>query len=136
MTFTAPTDDIIVQEGTFAFDFDASGAITKGQAVYANKDGLGVAAPLARGTIQPGCVGVAAYTVATTKPVAVYGIGNICRVIVSGTCQAGDILFCGSEGKVTLAGNFDNPIVEPSGVYFIALDHAAANGDDIRAYLI
>ena len=58
MTFTAVTEDVIVQEGTFAFDYDASGTVYKGQGVFAVGT-LQVKAPTAAdSTCQYGCVGV------------------------------------------------------------------------------
>jgi hypothetical protein len=137
MTYTGPTDDIIVQEGTFAFDFTASGAVYGGQAVYVNKSPLGISVPsLGADRPQPGSVGVVAYDQSDGKPVAVYGIGNICRVIVSGTCIAGDILYCTTNGKVTKPSNLDcTTVANPSGVYYIALEDGVAD-DDIKVFII
>ena len=36
LTFTSPSDDIIFQEGTAAYNFQASGTILAGQLVYPN----------------------------------------------------------------------------------------------------
>ena len=129
-TSTSPSEDIIVQEGTFAFDFDASGSVFAGQAVYCN-DTLAVAAP--NGGLsapQAGCVGIAAYDQTTGNPVAVYGPGNICRAIVSGTgVRAGDPLFCGNDGKLE---EYDGGWVMASGVKFLALEDQATNGGTVR----
>lgn len=135
MTFTSPTDDIIVQEGTFAFDFTASGTVYKGQAVYTNKSDLYVAAvPTAGGTNpQTKIVGLAAYDQTTGKPVAVYGPGNICRAIASGTCEAGDNLWATSEGKLCKISGFpDLSAPLGSGVRFMALETADATDDTIK----
>ena len=102
MSFTGPTDDIIVQEGTFAYNFQASGTIVGGQAVEI-QDTMKVAAPLGA-KLQDNndkIIGVAAYDVTDKEYVAVYGPGNICRVIISGAsnCTVGDILIPSCEGK-------------------------------------
>jgi len=126
-TSTSPSEDIIVQEGTFAFDFDASGSVYAGQAVYCNHT-MAVAAP-STGQDAPvgGCVGIAAYDQTTGNPVAVYGPGNICRAIYSGTaCRTGDILYCGDCGKLE---EFTGGWVQASGVKFLALENqSTANG--------
>ena len=130
MTFTSPTEDIIVQEGTFAFDYDCSGAVSAGQGVYANATGLYVAAaPEERGNVDvtAGCLGVAAYGQTHGNPVAVYGPGNIVRVIISGTskCTVAKPVYCVSEGKFANIANY----ACPSGVYGIALEtQGTANG--------
>ena len=128
-TSTSPSEDIIVQEGTFAFDFDASGSVYAGQAVYCNHT-LAVAAP-GGGLTSPqhGCVGIAAYDQTNGNPVAVYGPGNICRAIYSGTaCRTGDILFCGNDGKLEEYVGTS----QPSGVAFIALEDQSTNNGTVR----
>jgi hypothetical protein len=135
MTFTSPTDDIIVQEGTFGFDFTASGTIYKGQAVYANKSDLYVAAvPTAGGTTpQTRIVGLAAYDQTNGKPLTVFGPGNICRAITSGSCEAGDNLWAHSEGKLSkISGWPDLSAPVGSGVKFMALETADATDDTIK----
>jgi len=139
MTFTSPTDDIIVQGGTAAFGFNASGTVYAGQAVYVDstKSPMYVQAPgISNLGPKAGCVGIAAYKETTLNPVAVYGVGNICRGVISGTCTAGDILYCGSEGKLELPTDWVQPITNPSGVYFIALETVATNGDPVRVMII
>ena len=131
-TTTSPSEDIIVQEGTFAFSYTASGAVYAGQAVYASTTGGDPtwvkAIPASCGnTGQYGTVGVAAYDVADQGLLAVYGPGNICRVIISGTskCTVGDCLVGCDEGKWTkkVAGGI------PSGICAIALEtQATADG--------
>jgi len=98
-TSSSPSEDIIVQEGTFAFDYDCSGSVFKGQGVYAIGT-MQVKAPAdSINVCTPGCVGVAAYDQTDGKPVAVYGPGNICRVIVSGTSTAvGEVLVLAGNG--------------------------------------
>ena len=91
-TSTSPSEDIIVQEGTFAFDYECSGSVFAGQAVYVN-DTLKVSAPPG-GDVRTGYVGIAAYDQTDGNQVAVYGPGNICRVIISGTTiLVGDLLY-------------------------------------------
>ena len=99
MAFTSPTDDIIVQEGTFAYSMIASGAIKAGQAVKAAGGAMNVAVTTV--ALSTDVIGVAAYTVASGEHVAVYGPGNIVRVIISGTskCTVGDDLYAQYEGK-------------------------------------
>lgn len=129
MAFTSPTDDIIVQEGTFAFDFDASGSISAGQAVYINGPMYVAAIPA---TVACGkAVGVAAYDVTNNQPVAVYGPGNIVRVIISGTskCTQGDKLQSTYEGK------WAKIVGLPSGICAMALETKATDGDTARVLL-
>ena len=118
-TSTFTTDDIIVQEGTFAFDYDASGTVYGGQGVYAIGT-MQVKAPAASVGHVKGCVGVAAYQIADGNPVAVYGPGNIVRVCVSSTSvAAGDPLFLYSDGTFYETAA---PCLCCSGVSAIALE--------------
>jgi len=98
MAFTSPTEDIIVQEGTFAYDLTCSGSISAGQAVIVC--GTMQVKP-ATTALSTDVFGVAAYSQTDGNPIAVYGPGNICRVIISGTskCTAGDDLYAQYEGK-------------------------------------
>ena len=126
-TSTSPSEDIIVQEGTFAFDYDASGSVFAGQAVYINGS-MAVAAVPATSIQGLGVVGVAAYDQTNGNPVAVYGPGNICRVIISGTskCTQGDHLVSTYEGKFS---KITGLAAGPSGVSAIALEtQATADG--------
>jgi len=133
MSFTSPSDPIIIQEGTLAFDYDASGTIYKGQGVYA-VDAFKVKAPgTGIGTEQGGCVGVAAYSQTDGKPIAVYGPGNIVRVIISGAshCTAGDRLHLVDEGKWSkISGAI------PSGVYAIALETQTSADGTAKVLLV
>jgi len=131
-TSTSPSEDIIVQEGTFAFDFDASGAVFKGQALYA-RGTVGACAPDSALTYaQPGCLGIAAYDQTHGNPVAVFGPGNICRGVISGTCTAGDYLVCGGTGKLQKPSAWTLPVHNPSGVSFIALETVATADNSVR----
>ena len=125
MAFTSPTEDIIVQEGTFAFDYLCSGTISAGQGVYAIGT-MAVVAPSTPGVeLQPGCIGVAAYSQTHGNQIAVYGPGNICRIIVSGTgTAANDELHLVSEGKFV-----EGTIPNASGISVLALEtQGTANG--------
>jgi hypothetical protein len=133
MAFTTPTEDIIVQEGTFAFDYLCSGTVTKGQGVYAIGT-MACVAPTTTGvqSVQPGCLGVAAYTQTHGNQVAVYGPGNIVRVSVSGTSTAvNDELVLVEEGKFREAA-----CTNASGVRAIALETQATNNGACRVLLI
>jgi len=132
-TTTSPSEDIIVQEGTFAFDYDCSGSVYAGQGVLA----VGTMQVIAPGSFQnkpvgTACVGVAAYDQTDGNPVAVYGPGNICRVIVSGTgVAAGDVLACSDHGKF-----MDTPAAyTTSGVNAIALETQSTNNGTCKVLL-
>ena len=133
MAFTTPTEDIIVQEGTFAFDYLCSGSITKGQGVHA----IGTMAVVAsaktyRDGIYPGCLGVAAYTQTHGNHIGVYGPGNIVRVCVSGTGTAvNDELLLVDEGKFA-----ERACYNASGVKAIALETQATNLGSCRVLLM
>ena len=132
-TTTSPSEDIIVQEGTFAFDYDCSGSVFAGQGVIACGTLQVKATPAVyEGAPAKSCVGVAAYDQTDGKPVAVYGPGNICRVIVSGTGVAvGDILACTDDGKF-----LDAPAAYTiSGVNAIALETQSTNNGTCRVML-
>jgi hypothetical protein len=134
-TWTSPTDDIIIQEGTFAFDFDASGTVYGGQAVYCNKDMAVAALPVGTATTA-GCVGIAAYKQTTGKPVAVFGPGNICRAIVSGaSIRTGDTLIIGALGKLDLPSTLGGNAAIYSGVRFIALENKDAADSTIKVMI-
>jgi len=127
MTFTSPTDDIIVQEGTFAYSFTASGSVKAGQGVIMTGE-MEVGAPASNVALAKGCIGVAAYDQSDGKPVAVYGPGNIVRVIISGAshCTRGDTLMCGPEGKFYAVTDSTYLV---SGISAIALEtQASADG--------
>jgi len=135
MSFTGPTDDIIVQEGTFAYNFQASGTIKGGQAVIVN-DTMKVAAPpgIRAAGDNRGVIGVAAYDVTDDEYVAVYGPGNIVRVIVSGTnCVVGSIMVPQHEGKFSACPANSYSL---SGLRAIALENKMTNAATARVLLI
>ena len=103
MAFTNPTDDIILQEGVFAYDYEASGSIKAGQCLIP----IGTfQAKVVGNDPSDAFIGVAAYAASDKDQIAVYGPGNIVRCIVSGTskCTVGDDLMTAAEGKVSNAG--------------------------------
>ncbi len=137
MAFTSVAEDVIVQEGTFAFDYDASGTVYAGQGVYAIGT-LQVKAPAATTKIAHGCVGVAAYEIADGNPVAVYGPGNIVRCKVSGSSvavAAGDAMACTAEGYFT-EDHQAQANACCSGVQAIALETSTTQHGTIRALLV
>jgi len=105
MAYTAPTGEVIVQEGTFMYNFTASGTVLKGEPVCApDSTTFGLAKAATRATAAS-CIGVAAYPQTDGKKLGVYGPGNIVRITVSGaSVVAGDILmpteygWCDSDG--------------------------------------
>jgi len=133
MTFTSPTDDIIVQEGTFAYDYIASGTIYAGQCLEAGTTSS-MEVEVAENATDA-FVGVAAYNATDGEKIAVYGPKNIVRCIVKGTsvCNIGDDLFVsGSEGKVSNAA-IDTPINHKIGV---ALETQATDGGTVKVLLV
>ena len=100
MTYVSPTDDIIVQEGTFGFSFEASGAISAGQLVKP----AGPMQVVKSTSNLDNCVGVAAYTVTKGEVVTVYGPGNIVRGYCGSSTAVGSDLYAGNN----TAGAFDD----------------------------
>lgn len=89
LAWKAIGDDIILQEGTQAYNFEAGETIKAGMAVIP-KATMTVSG--CRTADSTGFVGVAAYDTSHDKYVAVYGPGNIVRCRVSGTVTVGDHL--------------------------------------------
>ena len=99
-------DDIVLQEGSLAFGYIASGTVYAGQGVEIVND-MYVQAPTAQSTK---CVGVCAYGVTTGKPVAVFGPANIVRCRVSGTAvTAGTRCQLYARGLFAATGANDDP---------------------------
>jgi len=137
MSFTSPTDDIIIQEGVSAYSFLASGTISAGQAVEAVNT-MEVMAPPATKVANDNfrIIGVAAYDVTDNEYVAIYGPGNIARVIISGAsnCVVGEVLVPSCEGKF---GNRKTSTAEcASGLRAIALETKASADSTARVLLI
>ena len=117
--FTCPTDDIIVQEGTFAYSFIASGTISGGALVKP-------AGPMQVVKATDGndnAIGVAAFYVTKGESVAVYGPGNIIRSSVCSGALIGDDLYAAPNGAFnkSLAYGGTAPCIG------IALEPAAVN---------
>jgi hypothetical protein len=98
--FTSPTDDIIVQEGTFGYSFIASGTINAGQLVKPYGP-MQVLAADQQAASQDNAIGVAGYYVTKGETVAVYGPGNIIRSICASATAVGDDLYVGDGGAFT-----------------------------------
>jgi len=99
LTYVAPTDDIILQEGVFAYNYQASGAIMAGQVVTIQdsmKVGVFGGALSTAGASAKNVVGIAAYGCADKGYVAVFGPGNVVRCVTSGAVSCGDLLTLGS----------------------------------------
>jgi len=127
MAITTPSDDIIVQEGTFAYSFQASGAVSGGAVLKATGT---MKVSHAGATTTQGLVGVAAYEVPAGSYVAVYGPGNIVRCCASGTFLVGSILYPVATGKVDDYGTWGTN--EPIGV---ALEASTADLQAVRVLL-
>jgi len=93
-TFTAITDDVLLDDETFGFSFIASGALTAGMLVKP-------AGPMQVVKTADGAdnaIGVAGDTVAKGHSIAVYGKGCIIRSCVASSTSYGDDLFAGHDG--------------------------------------
>ena len=124
---TWPTDDVIVQEGTFAFDFIASGTIYAGQAVEPIGTMQVRKITNALGTF----VGLAAYDATDTQHVAVYGPGNIVRACASGTSvTVGRSVIPNKEGKFRIGA-----LYYASGISAISLEAQATADGSVRLLL-
>lgn len=135
---TSPSEDIILQEGAFAYDFECSGTVYAGQAVEAitkTSGDIAVRAVPASSKIGHGTIGVAAYYQTNGNPVAVYGHANICRVIVSGASNAtaGSVMHSTYEGK--WVDNTATPGYLASGVNAIALETQATADGTVKVML-
>jgi len=69
------TNDIIQQDGVFAYNFTASGAIKKGQPVYASADNKVTVTTASTG--ESDAIGFACYDASNGEQVAIAGPGNI-----------------------------------------------------------
>lgn len=96
MTFTAiSTVDIPIQPGVKAYNFEASGAILKGQAVTITADNQ-VGVP---GDATCFLAGIAAYSVTTAgDDIAIYGPYNIVNARISGSITVGSFVGPTTEG--------------------------------------
>jgi hypothetical protein len=107
MSFTAITEDICKEEGTFMMNFLASGTILAGQSleVCGETSGTGYAkvrvSSKDHGTYKAssnGFIGVAAYSATDNNPIAVLPVGNKVTVRASGAITVGDTVKAVSKG--------------------------------------
>jgi predicted RecA/RadA family phage recombinase len=108
MTWTTTdiaTNDIIQQDGVFAYNFKASGAIKKGQALYLSADNL-VSVTTASAT-ESNCCGFATMDAANGEQVGVAGPGNIVVCCMDDAASvAGTALYGDTDGVLdATAGN-------------------------------
>lgn len=101
-TFTAPTEDIPIQDGTFAFSFFSSGNVSAGQGVYLCGPAGYVRAP--EEDVDKNGIGVAAYGATAGEALAVYVPGNITRCEISGTQLVGTVVKLGKAGQMWALG--------------------------------
>ena len=95
-------NDVIIQDGVFAYNFKASGAIKKGQCV-------GIAPVMDNCVMAPNtadagpldCVGIATMDAADKQWVAVAGPGNLCRALCAAASPVGTALYGGIDGIFT-----------------------------------
>jgi hypothetical protein len=125
MSFSAITDeDILIEEGTFAMNFKASGAILAGQALQLEAEGD-------KGTAYVGVcqdskefnkganrfIGVAEYSADHGDSISVLPVGNKVTVRASGAITAGHGAFATSKGyfmasNTTTSGNIQAVALE------------------------
>ncbi len=124
MTFTSPTDDILIAGSTGPFSLTAGGTVKAGQCLIVD----GTLECVQSTDDTDAFVGVAIYNKSDGGKLAVAGKGNIVRCIVKGTskCTVGDDIFCsGSEGKVSNTGTAANKIG-------VALETQATDAGTVR----
>jgi len=120
MTYTAiAKDPVLVEEGTFAMNYIASGTIYAGCAVCCSggteKVKAQVGAPGFVAGKRNGYVGVAAYNATDGDQIAVYGPGNKVRVRASGAIVVGESITPVSKG-------FFQNVIAGSGSFGVALE--------------
>jgi len=124
MTFTAIADKpVLVEEGTFAMNYLASGTIYAGCALCVS-GGTEKVKPMVKnaGLVQGhGYVGVAAYNATDGNQIAVYGPGNKVRIRNSGAITAGQSI------RPTAKGFFRANTYTQSGQWGIALEDIAVD---------
>lgn len=133
LTWKAVGDNIILQEGTSAYNYKASGTIKAGQLVKV-KDTMEV--KVCSDKDDTGCVGVADYDVVDEDYVAVWGPGNLVRVRVSGAVTVGDDLQAASD---TEDGYLAHRTAAAGAKVAVALETVAAdttNGTVCRVLLV
>ena len=96
-SFQIPTDDVIVQEGTFGYTFIASGTISGSMLVKP----AGPMQIVKATDMNDNAIGVAAYFVTKGEAVTVYGPMNIIRSCCASATAVGDDLYAGAGGAFT-----------------------------------
>ena len=86
LTTDIATNDIMQQDGVFAYNFTASGTIYKGQAVYASADNKVTVTTASAG--EADAVGVACYGATDGNQIAIAGPGNIVVCCMDSTAVA------------------------------------------------
>lgn len=127
MSFSAITDeDILIEEGTFAMNFKASGAVLAGQALQLEDEGnKGTAyVSVCQGSQEFNSdnagnrfIGVAEYSADHGDPVSVLPVGNKVTVRASGAITAGQGAFATSKGyfkssNTTISGSIQAVALE------------------------
>jgi len=103
-------NDIIVQDGVFAYNFEASGTIYKGQAVAlipGEDNTVGVTTSVAA---MMRCIGLATYNVTDAVQVGIAGPGNICYACFDSAIAVGTAVYATTAGVFTSTqGNAQRP---------------------------
>jgi len=104
MTWETMTGDIIIQDGTFAFLFKASGTIYKGQAVYVKADNAVTACTADASECE--AIGVAIDDASHGSQVGIAGPGNIVRCAGDADIAPGTLVYGDADGSFdATAGN-------------------------------
>jgi hypothetical protein len=122
LTWKAIGDDIILQEGTSAYNYQAGSTIKAGMALSVKESPMIVSGCKAKDSTN--FVGIAAYDTSHDKYVAVYGPGNIVRCRVSGAVTTGDALQTASDTEI---GYLAKRTVVAGAKVAIALETVAAD---------
>jgi hypothetical protein len=96
-------NDIIVQDGVFAYNFTASGAISKGQAVALCPGMNNNVMACDSEAIYANSIGLATMNATKGKWVAVAGPGNICYACTAAATAVGLPLYGTTAGILTAA---------------------------------
>ena len=124
MTYTAIADKpVLVEEGTFAYNYKASGTIYAGCALCCS-GGTELVKPLVKnpGLVQGhGYIGVAAYNATDGEQISAYGPGNKVRVRASGAITVGQSI------RPVAKGFFKANTYTQSGQWGVALEAISDN---------
>lgn len=117
-TDLADYNDIILQDGVFAYNFTASGTIYKGQAVCVCADNKVMTCNNGGGTAtEADAIGIACYNATNGNQIAVAGPGNIVIAVfdTDSDCTPGAVVYGDADG---------------------ILDHAAGNASKAAGYVV